>query len=91
MAQVETDIIGSSVIADWGHKRTYVISGVDFKTNPVNQKFEHNGTEISVAEYMAEVYQKHITDPKQPLILVKHGDSQIHLPPEFCRIDGVPD
>ena len=40
---------------------------------------------------MAEVYQKHITDPKQPLILVKHGECQIHLPPEFCRIDGVPE
>jgi len=22
---------------------------------------------------------------------VKHGDGQIHLPPEFCRIDGVPE
>lgn len=40
---------------------------------------------------MAQIYDKHITDHKQPLIIVKHGENMIHLPPEFCRIDGVPE
>ena len=40
---------------------------------------------------MADVYEKRVTDNNQPLIIVKHGDNMIHLPPEFCRIDGVPD
>jgi len=44
-----------------------------------------------VAQYMQEVYGKAITDFKQPLIMVKHADEFIYLPPEFCRIDGVPD
>lgn len=35
MAKIETEIKGSSVVADWGHKRTYVIDDVDFTTNPV--------------------------------------------------------
>jgi hypothetical protein len=32
---IESEVVGSSIIADWGHKRTYIISSVDFKTNPV--------------------------------------------------------
>ena len=39
---------------------------------------------------MLDVYGKAVRDPRQPLIIVKHGDFMIHLPPEFCRIDGVP-
>lgn len=40
---------------------------------------------------MKEVYNKSVTDFKQPLITVKHSDGFIYLPPEFCRIDGVPE
>ena len=83
--------MGSSIIADWGHKRTYIVSDIDFNTNPSQQKFMHNGEEKSVAEYLMEVYQKAVTDFNQPLIVVKHGDDMIHLAPEFCRIDGVPE
>ena len=25
------------------------------------------------------------------MIIVKHGEDMIYLPPEFCRIDGVPE
>ena len=32
-----------------------------------------------------------VTDFNQPLLVVKHGDSMIHLVPEFCRVDGVPE
>ena len=62
MARIDSDIKGSSVIADWGHKRTYIIDDVDFKVNPVSKKFEHNGAEISVAQYMQEVYDKTVRD-----------------------------
>ncbi len=59
---VEQEIVGSSIIADWGHKRTYIISGVDFTTNPTKMKFPYNEAEISVAEYMQQVYDKAVTD-----------------------------
>ena len=49
---VQEQIVGSSIIADWGHERTYIIDSVDFKTNPVKQKFQHNGQEVSIAQYM---------------------------------------
>ena len=88
---VESEVVGSSVIADWGNKRTYQITGIDFETNPTNKKFVYNNEEICVSQYMKDVYGKIITDHRQPLIIVKHGENMIHLPPEFCRIDGVPD
>ena len=46
---VEDEVVGSSIIADWGNKRTYKIAGVDFKANPVSKKFVYNNVEISVA------------------------------------------
>lgn len=36
---VEREIVGSSVIADWGNKRTYIVDAVDCKTNPTDHKF----------------------------------------------------
>ena len=88
---IDKEVVGSSIIADWGNKRTYIIDGIDFTTNPVKCKFPYNGEQISVAQYMQQVYNKAVTDFNQPLIIVKHGDEHIHLPPEFCRIDGVPE
>lgn len=88
---VEEEVVGTSVIADWGNKRVYIVSGIDFKVNPVSKKFVYNNSEISVAQYMNDVYGKQIKDFNQPLLMVKHGEDFIHLPPEFCRIDGVPD
>ena len=79
------------MIADWGNKRTYRIDEIDFTTNPVKHKFTYNNEEVSVAQYMDQVYGKAIKDFNQPMIKVKHTDQFIYLPPEFCRIDGVPD
>ena len=67
------------MIADWGNKRVYMISDIDFKSNPVSKKFIHNGEEKSVAQYFNDVYGKEVKDFNQPLIVVKHGD-------EFTRI-----
>ena len=41
------------MIADWGAKRTYIVTDVDFKKNPVTQKFSYNDKMISVAEYFS--------------------------------------
>ena len=45
----DDEVVGSSIIADWGNKRTYKVSGVDFNSNPVSKKFVYNNVEISVA------------------------------------------
>lgn len=44
--------MGSSVVADWGNKRTYIVNGIDFTSNPVSKTFCYNGEDISVAQYM---------------------------------------
>ena len=32
-----------------------------------------------------------MTQPQQPLFICKVGEALMHLPTEFCLIDGVPD
>ena len=54
-------------------------------------KFDHSDEKISIADYFMRTYKKRITDPKQPLFLVKAAQREFYLPTEFCLIDGVPD
>lgn len=61
---VDSEVVGSSIIADWGNKRTYKIDAIDWNTNPSKKKFEYNGEEICIGEYMNIVYGKAITDHK---------------------------
>jgi hypothetical protein len=54
-------------------------------------RFEtHDGQKLSIAEYFLNSYDMMITDPKQPLFIVKINGKPCHIPPEFCTIDGVP-
>lgn len=39
---VRAEFSGKSVIADWGNKRTYIVTDVDFTKNPVEHKFMYN-------------------------------------------------
>lgn len=88
---VKAEFSSKSVIADWGNKRTYIVTDVDFKKNPVSHKFMYNDKMITVAEYFSSVYGKNISDYNQPLFLVKVTDQDYYLPTEFCMLDGVPE
>jgi len=68
------EFVGKTIIANWGNKRTYIVSDVDFGTNPVNKKFQVGDTEISVADYFKNHYGMSIREPRQPLFLVKIGE-----------------
>lgn len=46
---------------------------------------------MSIAEYFVKSYDLKVTDPKQPLFVVKINGKECHIPPEFCNIDGVPE
>jgi hypothetical protein len=46
---------------------------------------------VSVADYFLRTYNKRITQPKQPMFLVKVAEKEFYLPTEFCLLDGVPD
>lgn len=88
---VKLEFNQKTVIADWGNKRTYIVTDIAFDRNPVNTTFTFNEQTIKVAEYFQQVYDKRITDLKQPLFKIQITDQEYFLPPEFCMIDGVPD
>ena len=88
---VKTTFAGHSIIANWGNKRTYIVTDIEFASNPLTMTFEYKGKETCVAEYFATCYNMHVTNPKQPLFLIKNQERNFYLPPEFCLIDGVPD
>jgi hypothetical protein len=88
---IRAEFSQKSVIADWGHQRTYIVADVDFDKNPVEHTFMFNEKMTSVAEYFSQVYDKNVTAGNQPLFLVKVTDQDYYLPPEFCMLDGVPD
>lgn len=83
---------GSSVIANWGNKKAYIVSELVFDQTPLTIFFDDSkGTKVSVAEYFLRTYNMKISDKNQPLFLCKIGGKDCHLPTEFCTIDGVPD
>jgi len=88
---VKLEFCEKSIIADWGNQRTYFVTDVVFNVNPVTMEFEHQGEVITVADYFFKCYNKRITQPKQPMFVVKVADKTHYLPTEFCLLDGVPD
>lgn len=65
---------------------------IDFKKTPVTTRFQTvDGKKISIAEYFLKNYDLKVSDPKQPLFIVKINGKECHIPPEFCNIDGVPE
>jgi hypothetical protein len=63
---------------------------VIFDRNPNTSLFDYNGSKISVGDYFFKLYNKKCTDPFQPLFECRAGGILVHLPTEFCTIDGVP-
>jgi len=88
---VKLEYSGQSIIANWGNRRTYIVTDIEFGLNPVTMKFDFQGKEICVAEYFKSHYNMVVRNMKQPLFLIKNQDKNFYLPPEFCLIDGVSD
>ena len=88
---VRLEFSGSSIVADWGNKRTYRVEDVDFERTPGVYEFMWNDRMVKLAEYFKQVYDKSVSDVTQPCFVVKIGESEQLLPSEFCLIDGVPD
>ena len=88
---VKLEYSGQSVIANWGNRRTYIVTDIEFNLSPVTMKFDFQGKEICVAEYFKSHYNMVVRNPKQPLFLIKNQERNFYLPPEFCLIDGVSD
>lgn len=89
---IKYEFVGSSVISQWGNKRAYIVHSVNFRTNPFTQEFvDSNNNKRTVANYFQEEYGVKIKTEDQPLFVCKVGGKDIHIPPEFCTIDGIPE
>ncbi len=56
---------GATVLTQYGQKRPYRISDVDFDKTPETLTFDRNGKTVSVATYFKSVYGKTITRPNE--------------------------
>jgi hypothetical protein len=89
---VRREFKGSSVIANWGLKKAYIVSDILFKETPFTKSFEDSeGNSTTVANYFLKTYNMKISQGDQPLLVCKIGGKECHLPTEFCTMDGVPD
>ena len=62
---VRREFKGSSVIANWGLKKAYIVYDILFKENPVTKFFEDSdGNKTTVAQYFRKTYNMKITDEK---------------------------
>ena len=60
--QCRMELVGKSIIANYGTKRTYIIDDIRFDQGPCATFFElGNGVKISVAKYFFKQYKLKIT------------------------------
>lgn len=89
---IRNDLIGQSVIAQYGNKQTYIVKDVIFDQSPVNSFFNwKNNQKVSIASYFFKQYGLKITDKKQPLLDVGPGTKRTLVCPEFMRLNNIPD
>ena len=71
---VKLEYAGQAIIANWGNRRTYIVTDIEFNSNPLKQTFEFHGQQVSVADYFQSCYKMQVTKLKQPLFLIRNGD-----------------
>jgi aubergine-like protein len=95
--QIHAELKDSIVMTTYNRK-TYRITDVDFKINPMST-FETSKGVTNYVDYYKSRYDQTITDFKQPVLVAKpskkdlHGGKEqvINLIPEFCQLTGLSD
>jgi aubergine-like protein len=92
---LKEELVGRSVLARYGNKRTYVVSDIAFNTSPRTGVFQTPEGSLSVDEYFQKKYLLHIKDKNQPLLVSKlrqkNGKREdVYLVPELCSLTGLP-
>jgi len=80
------------------NRKTYHVSDVDFTMNPMST-FDKQGTPCTYRDYYKSRYSVDITDLRQPLLMCRPTERDIHrgdntatyLVPELCQMTGLTD
>lgn len=89
---LEADLVGQTVMANYGNQRCYRITGINYDSNP-RSTFNQNGNPVSYVQYYERNYDLRIKNMNQPLLAHydKNRNETIYLIPEFCRPTGITD
>jgi hypothetical protein len=96
---VEQELVGKTVMANYGKNRCYRISALSFDTSLDTFQFTHRGTTTSLLDYYRHTYDLIITSKKQPLLqALSNRSSQapenqetVFLIPELVLMGGLPE
>jgi aubergine-like protein len=87
-AAVDAELAGAIVLTRYNNC-TYRIDKVEWTMSP-RSTFDWDGHgKTSFSEYLLRVYDKKVTDDKQPLLVSTRRQRQLHLVPEFCFRTGL--
>lgn len=87
------ELAGKTVLCKYGRNLTYIIGHIDNQSTVSTKLIDYNGKQISLMSYYKTNYGKSLSDPDQPVIVVKVKKSQqrgpIFLVPELVVLAGL--
>lgn len=89
-AALESELVGSIVMAKYGNFKCYRIEGIIISENPSMNFLTKEGA-ISYVDYFKSKYNITLRFPRQPLIkaYAERGSKEIKLIPELCVLTGI--
>lgn len=89
-AALESELVGTIVMAKYGNFKCYRIEGIVIAENPQSVFATKEGS-VSYMEYFKQKYSIQIRFPRQPLIraFAERGAKEIKLIPELCVLTGI--
>ena len=89
-AALESELIGSIVMAKYGNFKCYRIEGIILSENPT-MAFATKEGPVTYVDYFKKKYNITLRYPRQPLIksFAEKGSKEIKLIPELCVLTGI--
>ena len=88
--KVKEALVGKTVMTNYGKARYLRIDDVLFETI---DNIKISGTETNLRQFYAEKYHIQISNPRQPLLVIKNKNKPEPdlMIPELCLMTGLPD
>ena len=73
-------IVKSSIIANYGTRKTYIVQDIKFEPGPCAEFFQlKNDKSVSIARYFYQTYKLTVTQKNQPLLVIKSQGKNIKI------------